>query len=160
MGKRRAALIGLMALGGCPAGGLQDPHAVPAAGLRYDAASGRCVDDAGRVGFNARTLEEIARSGDGDCVTLAGRDLAAEVRRIPEWPGGLGEASYRGADLRGTVFPPYDGPGGEGALDGADLRGARDAYGMPIQGRVDAHTRYDSWCVVERESTRILCAEP
>lgn len=46
------------------------------------------------------------------------------------------------------------------AFVGADLRGARDAFGVPLQGRVDGHARHAPWRVVERAPARTPCASP
>ncbi len=127
--------------------------------FRYAPDSGRCVDANGNEGFNERSLEEIARTRDGQCVDLSGQDIfeAIEGGGDGKRPAGFAVADFRGANLRDTGFPPYDGPR-YGQLQGADIRGTHDVYHMPLHGLIDRFTRYDAdRCEVSEQGKTITC---
>jgi uncharacterized protein YjbI with pentapeptide repeats len=123
--------------------------------FRFDEASGRCVDAAGRQGHNPASREALVRTAQAECADFGGRghnltylQLAranlrgARLTGVRWYLGALTDSDLTGADLSGTTGQmDYSGSRLRGArlagadltyadlrgadLDGADLRGAR-----------------------------------
>lgn len=114
--------------------------------FRYDAASGRCLDGAGKEGRNTVTIAAVRESRDGECADLRGLEL------LPPSTGTLEGWNLSGADLTGATLH-------FSAIVDADLRGANLAafdYGyVTIDGKVDAFTRLRPGC--EPADGRVAC---
>ena len=112
--------------------------AATAAGFRYDAASGRCLDAEGREGRNTVAIEEVRATRDAQCADLRG------VQLLTPSTGDLEGWDLRGADLTGATL--HFSALLDADLRGADLAGFEFGY-VQIRGVVDEHTRLPPACV-------------
>ncbi len=129
-----------------PASCWRDP---PRGRYRYDAATGTCRDSAGVTGWNARRLEVLLETGEGECV-----DFAASGLRTLNHLGTfvtLTGWNLKGSRLMGlalTYVLLLDA-----TLQGADLMGLTTFYHC-LAGRTDAHSKAPKECAVKGAGVR------
>jgi hypothetical protein len=108
----RSAVAGAFVLTS-PAPGLLAEDSAAVLRFRYDPQSGRCLDAAGREGYNAGSREIIA-TAQAECSDLSAQGLNLTYLRVTG-------ANLRGANLAGVLF--YLGSITDSDLTGANLSG-------------------------------------
>jgi hypothetical protein len=96
--------------------------------FRYHESSGRCLDAAGREGYNAGSREALERTGEAECADLGGGAINLTYLR-------LARANLRGANLADALF--YLGSITDSDLTGANLArtsGEMDYAGSRLRG--------------------------
>lgn len=110
--------------------GRESPGGLPA---RYDAPSGRCLDEEGRPATNPLPVEVVRETRFAACADLRGVALNGADYGYPVLDGWylsgalLDDAELFFGDLRGAM------------LEGADLSGLGFGYAL-VEGTVDEHT--------------------
>jgi hypothetical protein len=122
---------------------------------RYDAETGRCVDDDGVDARGGVTLAFISETGQGQCADLAGVALENEDYYYPD----LHDWDLRGADLSGASLHFADLS--DARLEGADMTGFDYGYAN-VSGTIDAFTTLpplapDGGCTLDGD--RLTCRQ-
>ncbi len=122
---------------------------------RYDATTGRCLDDDGQDARGGVSLAFVSETGLGQCADLSGLALEDQDYYYPA----LADWDLRGADLRDASLHFADLV--DARLQGADLTGLTFGYAR-ILGTVDAYTTlpqadFEGSCVLDGD--RLECQQ-
>ena len=119
----------------------------PGAGeFRYDAASGRCLNDEGEEGLNPVSVAVVFESRDGECGDFRNAVVPMANPFIERW-------NLRGADLTGAELFFQDLR--ECAFEGTRLHDLRFGY-AGVTGWIDSHTTVPGGCPVT--GSRLVCS--
>ena len=110
------------------------PHVTETATFHYDSVNGKCTNTVGEAGLNYISLDDLKRTGNGECTDLRGLNLSAGTTSneiFVNW-------NLRGADL--TQAHLHFANIEKAQLQGANLSQFDFGYAEVI-GEIDSHTK-------------------
>lgn len=127
----------------------------------YQTTMGKCVDNNGKVGYNAMDLATIRSTKDCECMDLSGQNLVylLDVDKIEDF-NELGDNRLLGYNFKGANF---DGAELffnrilEADFRGADLRKIQFGYAY-LKGEIDAFTKLPEEGICESSQHMLNCS--